>query len=268
VLVRSLSVRDPDERLLRAVLAIGSQIGSSCGAGRRKHWNHAQQQRLIAEFGQQAFANTALGAAAGARLVTDTLKTDYCQVLSWPPTQRARLQGRVRWPEDWVGPRTVAVLRQPPGGHHARRGANRRGLRHGERCAAFGLLDLGIASGVQVPILGSKGAYGLLGASPGRRGAWEDGVVFLRHRQYRRRRSSARTPRAAGAPGAIRHRPSLPNRYLFRDRLEQALTLARRNDWVVGVLFEISIASAVNDTYGHSAGDRLLLQTAARLKES
>src|SRR6185503_11769885 len=61
---------------------------------------------------------------------------------------------------------------------------------------------------------------------------------------------------------------SLPNRYLFRDRLEQTLTLAQRNQWLVGVLFiDLDRFKAINDTYGHGAGDRLLGDTAVRLKE-
>ena len=62
---------------------------------------------------------------------------------------------------------------------------------------------------------------------------------------------------------------NLPNRVLFYDRLGQTLAQARRNQWIVGVLFiDIDRFKNVNDTLGHAVGDKLLQQVAERLKGS
>ena len=59
----------------------------------------------------------------------------------------------------------------------------------------------------------------------------------------------------------------LPNMRCIRDRLERAVSRARRYDDRVAVLFvDLDGFKAVNDTHGHDAGDMVLKEVADRLK--
>ena len=58
----------------------------------------------------------------------------------------------------------------------------------------------------------------------------------------------------------------LPNRTLISNRLVQAISLARRSEKMIGMLFiDLDGFKSVNDTMGHNWGDQLLKQVAGRL---
>jgi diguanylate cyclase (GGDEF)-like protein/PAS domain S-box-containing protein len=61
----------------------------------------------------------------------------------------------------------------------------------------------------------------------------------------------------------------LPNRMLFKDRLAQAVSYARRYRTTLATMFlDLDRFKAINDTLGHNIGDMLLKSVADRLMES
>lgn len=61
----------------------------------------------------------------------------------------------------------------------------------------------------------------------------------------------------------------LPNRLLFADRFQQAVSRAQRSGEKVAVIcLDLNKFKSVNDTFGHPAGDKALIEVANRLSSS
>jgi diguanylate cyclase (GGDEF)-like protein/PAS domain S-box-containing protein len=272
-------LRSGDKVIIAAIARdIRERIAAESALRQSEHRmrEQAEQQRLVAELGQQALASADIPRVLqrAADLVWTTLKVDYCNVLEREPGGRRMVyRAAAGWPAEWVDRRTIELR---PGGELDYT------LSHGEplvvedqasdtRFRAHGaILEFGIRASVRVPILGTQGAFGVLAAharEPRRFSA--DEINFLRNVAnilavaIERKKAEEHLAYLAQFDSLT----GLPNRYLFHDRLSQTMAHARRGGHSMAVLFiDLDRFKLVNDTLGHAGGDRLLKEAASRLR--
>jgi diguanylate cyclase (GGDEF)-like protein len=94
-------------------------------------------------------------------------------------------------------------------------------------------------------------------------------AMLLRESRRTRRLLAEATDAQVRIEHLAHHDPltDLPNRWLFKDRLDQALRLAHRHQGMVAMhCVDVDFFKAINDRYGHVTGDKVLVAVAERMQ--
>ena len=239
----------------------------------------AHQQREVARFGLLAIEGAHIDELAreASRILTGVLEIDFGGVLKLLPSEdELLLVAAEGLPKEMIG--EARVPRGPPLAVRLRPRRREvhcgRGL-EGRRPASSSPTCSGVRA-CRAPRSSSSRAtvepYGVIGAGSRvpHRFSQED-VSFMQAianvlaNAIDRRAAEQRTQHEA------LHDPltGLPNRNLFLDRLEHALSVAQRRGTPVSVLFlDLDQFKLVNDSLGHAAGDELLAAVAPRIEEA
>jgi diguanylate cyclase (GGDEF)-like protein len=238
----------------------------------------AHQQNAVARFGQQALEGTDINELAheASRILADVLDIHYGGVLKLlPGGEELLLVAAVGIPEELIGKARVPTDYRSQSGYALATGkplvVNDWGTE-----TRFQQSELQAQQGMQsaaiILIKGKEEPFGVLGAgSRALHGFTEGDVNFMQAianvlaNAIERRRTEERTQHEALHDGLT----GLPNRSLFLDRLEHALSVAARRETDLAVLFlDLDQFKLVNDSMGHAAGDELLAAVAPRIEQA
>src|SRR5258708_7077199 len=235
VLDRGQVILDDAGRAVRMIGAM-ADISSRKQAEERIH-NQALRQRLIAEFGQQAFASSDVEdvLARAVELGPVALNADYCPGLRLNEgAKQLLIKTASGWPSAVTARRTVAIR---PGGRiefvlSRREPLITEDLAKDERFSESPLARLCVRTGRQRPIFGTAGTFGILSVHAlAERPFGLDDASFLQSVAnilavaIERRSAEERLERLAQFDSLT----GLPNRHLFHDRLLKTVAHAPRS---------------------------------------
>jgi diguanylate cyclase (GGDEF)-like protein len=238
----------------------------------------AHQQSEVARFGQQALGGTGIDELAweASRILTDVLDIDYGGVLKLlPGGEELLLVSAVGLPKEMIGEARVPTDYRSQSGYALATGkatvvndwSDETRFQQSELQA-----EQGMQSAAIILIKGKELPYGVIGAGSRRHHKFtREDVNFMQAianvlaNAIERRRTEEQTQHEALHDGLT----GLPNRNLFLDRLQHALSAAARRRAAIAVLFlDLDQFKLVNDSLGHAAGDELLAAVAPRLEQA
>jgi diguanylate cyclase (GGDEF)-like protein len=238
----------------------------------------AHQQSEVARFGQQALEGAGIDELVRevGRILTDVLDIDYGGVLKLLPSgDELLLVAAVGLPEELIGEARVPADYRSQSGYALATG-KATVVNDWRTETRFQQSELqrnqGMQSAAIILVKGKERPYGVIGAgSGGRHEFTQEDVNFMQAianvlaNAIERRRAEERTQHEALHDALT----GLPNRSLFLDRLEHALSAAARRRTAIAVLFlDLDQFKLVNDSLGHAAGDELLAAVAPRIEQA
>jgi diguanylate cyclase (GGDEF)-like protein len=268
------SFSDEDEQLLSIHAAQAGRIYEN-GTLFAKANRHAVQQSLVAQFGQQALESTDLDGllADAVDVLRRGLEIEFCEILELVTDRQVAIyRAGCGW---GVNSRDRQKISTSPGTQtHYILESTKQVINIDYKFE----LDFpppeyvtsqGIRSAAHVVVNSKNAPIGIISVyarEPGRFASenisFLHAIAHVAETAFARRSAEERMAFLA----QFNSLTGLPNRSLFLDRLAQALAQATRGNWLAGVIFvDLDRFKIINDTWGHAAGNRLLLIAAKRL---